>query len=401
MKKKILSLALALALCLGLTVPAFAARTYTVDDIIITASSDGTISFTGAGVLTELHMEVGYELFMAATERKVKTAKINIGANITYDEDWLAEVKDFYSYNDLSVVISNSSAPPTPTVGGFTDVKESDYFADPVVWAVGKKITAGTSATTFSPNQNCTVAQILSFLYRAYGSPSPKKSNPFSDVKSSDYYYNAARWAYEKGMVTGSTFGGDRPCTRSMAVTYMWQAAGGASGEFNINSHGVLNGYSGNGGDVVIPSGVTNIAAGFIENKSLTSVTIPVSVTEIDDLAFFDSSLTDIYYEGSQAQWDAITVGYNTGGDWAFMDLYDSAFMDIEPTVHYNSKMPQQDQQSTDTGFTDVSSTADYAQAVAWAVEKGVTSGTTATTFSPDSVCTRGQIVTFLHRALA
>ena len=58
MKKKILSLALALALCLGLTVPAFAARTYTVDDIIITASSDGTISFTGAGVLTELHMEV-------------------------------------------------------------------------------------------------------------------------------------------------------------------------------------------------------------------------------------------------------------------------------------------------------------------------------------------------------
>ena len=72
------------------------------------------------------------------------------------------------------------------TVGTFTDVKTGDWFAEPVKWAVGKNITAGTSKTTFSPNQNCTVAQILTFLWRANGSPKPTESNPFSDVKSSD-----------------------------------------------------------------------------------------------------------------------------------------------------------------------------------------------------------------------
>ena len=65
---------------------------------------------------------------------------------------------------------------------GFTDVKKSDYFPDPVGWAVDKKITAGTSTTTFSPNTNCTVAQILTFLCRAYGSPKASGSNPFSDL---------------------------------------------------------------------------------------------------------------------------------------------------------------------------------------------------------------------------
>lgn len=145
-------------------------------------------------------------------------------------------------------------------MGGFTDVKESDYFADPVVWAVDKKITAGTSATTFSPNQNCTVAQILTFLYRAYGSPRVSVSNPFSDVKSSDYYYWPARWAAEKGMVSGSTFGGNRPCTRSMAVTYMWKAASDANleADFAINN-GYLSQYTGSSSDVVIPNSVINM----------------------------------------------------------------------------------------------------------------------------------------------
>ncbi|MCI8478054.1 MAG: hypothetical protein HFE97_06860, partial [Oscillospiraceae bacterium] len=92
-------------------------------------------------------------------------------------------------------------------------------------------------------------------------------------------------WAYEKGMVSGGTFGGNIPCTRSMAVTYMWKAAG-------------------------------------------------------------------------------------------------------SPTP------------SAKVSFTDISAGTDYASAVAWAVEKGVTSGTSSTTFSPDSICTRGQIVTFLHRAM-
>ena len=182
------------------------------------------------------------------------------------------------------LVEGNATQPTDPTVGGFTDVKKTDWFADPVLWAVEKNITAGTSDTTFSPNADCTTAQILSFLWRANGSPKPTTVNPFSDVKSGDYFADAAAWAYEKGIVSGETFGGNTLCTRSMAVTYMWKAAGSP----------------------------------------------------------------------------------NAGR----------------------------------SDFTDVPASADYASAVAWAVEQGVTAGTSNTTFSPDSVCTRGQIVSFLYRGL-
>ena len=182
------------------------------------------------------------------------------------------------------LVEGNATQPTVPTVGGFSDVKTGDYFAEPVLWAVEKGITAGTSATTFSPNTDCTTAQILSFLWRANGSPKPTMVNPFSDVKSGDWYADAAAWAYEKGLVSGTAFGGDTLCTRSMAVTYMWKAAGSPSARA--------------------------------------------------------------------------------------------------------------------ASFTDVSAGAEYADAVAWAVEQGVTAGTSDTTFSPDSVCTRGQIVSFLYRGL-
>lgn len=178
---------------------------------------------------------------------------------------------------------SNSGA--SAGTGGFGDVKTGDYFAKPVLWAVEKKITAGTSKTSFSPNQNCTVAQILTFLWRANGAPKPVEGNPFSDVKASDYYASAASWAREKGLISGTVLDGNAPCTRSMAVTYMWKAAGSPSAK--------------------------------------------------------------------------------------------------------------------SAGFSDVPSDAEYAKAVAWAVEKGITSGTSARTFSPDNVCTRGQIVTFLYRGLA
>ena len=172
-----------------------------------------------------------------------------------------------------------------PVKTGFLDVAADSWYAAPVQWAVEKGITSGTSATTFSPDNTCTRAQILTFLWRAVGSPKMSGSNPFSDVKQSDYYYDAALWANSKGMVTGTTFTPDTPCTRSATVVYLWQNAGKPSAS-----------YSGN--------------------------------------------------------------------------------------------------------FVDVNSTSAYAQAVAWAVNNGVTSGTSATTFSPDTTCTRGQIVTFLQRAL-
>lgn len=394
MKKKILSLALTLVMCLSLTVPVFAAETIetkTIGGITITADHasmhdkyEATLTYTGSGTLTENLLESGAEIFYT---RGFTTILINIGPGISAPDE--SKLIEFFSSRYLNVVKVNFDSASTPqTFGGFTDVKESDYFADPVLWAVGKKITAGTSATTFSPNANCTVAQILSFLYRAYGSPTPQKSNPFSDVKNSDWYYNAARWAYEKGIVSGRTFNGNRPCTRSMAVIYIWKAAGSPPADFDITNQGVtLYGYHGNSSDVVIPDGVEEILEETFKNcKGLTSVAIPSSITAIDWDVFEDcNGLTDVYYEGSEAQWKAISIAPNN-------DALSKA------TIHYNSKKPQQ---PVNTGFTDVPADADYAQAVKWAVEKGVTAGTSAATFSPDSVCTRGQIVSFLYRAMA
>ena len=196
----------------------------------------------------------------------------------------------------ISSSASTSKPTPTPTpsvtaekVGGFSDVVKTDYFADSVLWAVDKGITAGTSKTTFSPNSTCTTAQILTFLWRSQGSPEPtSKTNTFTDIQESDYFYKAALWAKENNIVSrdSTVFNGNTPCTRSSAVLYIWRATG----------------------------------------------------------------------------FPAATKA---------------------------------------SSFTDVAATTIYAPAVDWAVEQGVTSGTSKTTFSPDTTCTRAQIVTFLYRAFS
>jgi len=175
----------------------------------------------------------------------------------------------------------NSNQDPAKT-GGFLDVDPNAYYCTPMRWAVEQGITAGTSLTTFSPNATCTKAQILTFLWRANGSPEPNNTNPYSDVSSDSFYYKAALWAYQHGIVAGNTFNPNDLCTRSMAVTYLWRTAGS-------------------------PSGMTS-------------------------------------------------------------------------------------------NFSDIPANAEYAQAVAWAVNRGITSGTGNNRFSPNATCTRGQIVTFLYR---
>ena len=192
---------------------------------------------------------------------------------------------DYIKYDSLKAASKPVTPPASTTIGGFTDVKETDYFANPVLWAVEKGVTSGTSATTFSPNSTCSNAQILTFLWRAYGSSEVGANNSFTDVKESDYYYKAAQWAKERGLVTGTALEPNIKCTRAMTMEYLWKLAG-------------------------------------------------------------------------------------------------------KPTP------------SAGASFSDVSSNAPYAQAVAWAVEKGVTSGVGGGRFSPDSTCTRGQIVTFLYQAL-
>ena len=185
----------------------------------------------------------------------------------------------------LTLNVDLSKVPAAGSKTGFTDVKSSDYFAQPVAWAVENNVTTGTSATKFSPSAKCTRAQIITFLWRASGAPEPTAANPYTDVKSSDYFYKAFVWAAEKGMAGGNTFAPNAACTRAMAVEFMWKQAGSPKA-------------------------------------------------------------------------DAAT-------------------------------------------FTDVAADASYSNAVAWAVKENVTAGTSATTFSPNATCTRGQIVTFLYRGLA
>lgn len=124
--------------------------------------------------------------------------------------------------------------PDIPVTPMFTDVKKGDFFYDAVQWAVEKGVTSGTTATTFSPANACDRGQIVTFLWRANGSPNPTSThNPFVDVKSGDYYYEAVLWAQEKGITSGTDathFSPSTPCNRGQAVTFLWRANGKPTG---------------------------------------------------------------------------------------------------------------------------------------------------------------------------
>ena len=177
---------------------------------------------------------------------------------------------------------------PPPAENPFTDIRESAYYHASVLWAVANNVTNGTSAATFSPDEGCTRAQVVTFLWRAAGKPDPASSkSPFSDVKEGAYYYNAVLWAVEKGITNGTsdkTFSPDETCTRAQIVTFLWR-------------------YE----EQPAPAGTSN------------------------------------------------------------------PFADVKPSAYFGS-------------------------AVLWAVETGITNGTSATTFDPEDTCTRAQVVTFLYR---
>ena len=112
----------------------------------------------------------------------------------------------------------------------FTDVPSGAYYEDAVIWAVKKDITSGTSATTFNPDGSCTRAQAVTFLWRAAGSPEPKSAAmPFIDVPAGSYFEKAVLWAVENGITKGTsdtTFSPDASCTRAQIVTFLWRAGG-------------------------------------------------------------------------------------------------------------------------------------------------------------------------------
>ncbi len=112
----------------------------------------------------------------------------------------------------------------------FEDVDKDAYYFKAMKWAVENGITNGTSATTFSPKADCSRGQIATFLWRAYGTPEPKSlNNPFTDVKKGDFYYDAVLWAVENGITNGTsttTFSPDESCTRAQIITFLWRAMG-------------------------------------------------------------------------------------------------------------------------------------------------------------------------------
>ncbi|MBR3415580.1 MAG: S-layer homology domain-containing protein [Clostridia bacterium] len=112
----------------------------------------------------------------------------------------------------------------------FKDVVPGAYYADAVAWAVANGITTGTSATTFSPEDGCTRGQVVTFLWRTAGSPEPTGArNPFRDVKESDYFYKAVLWAVENEITVGTSaneFSPEDVCTRGQIVTFLWRSNG-------------------------------------------------------------------------------------------------------------------------------------------------------------------------------
>ena len=170
----------------------------------------------------------------------------------------------------------------------FADVAQDAYYFEPVQWAVAAGVTNGMTDTTFAPEATCTRAQIVTFLWRANGSPKAGSANPFADVPAGQWYTDAVLWAVENGITTGTsatTFSPDAPCTRGQVATFLWRSMG-------------------------------------------------------------------------------------------------------------------QEKVSADNIFTDVPAGQWYTDAVLWAVENGVTNGMDEGIFAPDAPCTRGQIVTFLYRAM-
>ena len=228
--------------------------------------------------------------FMAAggdTYYAFAAASVNYDLGLSMDE----VVMDYITDELKGTVTEEAYGQPAGRITvdqglAFTDVAATSPYYDGIEWAVDEGITNGTTATTFSPYQNCTRAQIITYLWRAAGSPEPASTEPaYTDVTDTSlYFFKAVQWASEQGLVEGETFDPYAGCTRAMAVYFMWVAA--------------------------------------------------------------DSP------------------------------------------------------EAAAASFTDVAADADYAAAVNWAVAQGVTLGTgDGSTFSPDTVCQRGQIVTFLYRA--
>lgn len=127
----------------------------------------------------------------------------------------------------VSFLWRQAGSPKMSGTNPFTDVSESDYYYDAVLWAVENNIAYGTTDTTFSPNMVCTRAQAMSFLYRDKKSPAVSGTGSFTDVSASEYYAGAVQWAVANSVaygITDTTFGPDQNCTRAQIISFMYRA---------------------------------------------------------------------------------------------------------------------------------------------------------------------------------
>ncbi len=137
-----------------------------------------------------------------------------------------------------SVKVKATWAIGTETVAGFRDVPSDAYYADAVAWAAEEEITGGITATTFGPNNGCTRGQVVTFLWRAAGSPVVNMVNPFTDVSEDAYNYQAILWAYASGITGGmteTTFAPNATCTRAQIVTFLHRAQGSPAAHSSVS----------------------------------------------------------------------------------------------------------------------------------------------------------------------
>ena len=143
----------------------------------------------------------------------------------------------------------------------FADVPTDAYYYEAVKWAAKKGITGGIGNGLFGPNQPCTRAQIVTFLWRAAGSPEPKSMSSFSDVSADSYYAKAVAWAVENGITTGTgdgKFSPDATCTRAQSVTFLFRAIGKLVDSKAEFSDVLTNSYYANAVAWAVENGVTN-----------------------------------------------------------------------------------------------------------------------------------------------
>ena len=184
----------------------------TCEGVTITENSDGTFSAVLPNRTATYAFTVNY-----AESKNYTAASAECKVSVTR------------RYSSSTTVTPEPTPEPTPeeTVR-FVSVSTSAYYYDAVKWAVENGVTDGLSATTFGPYESCTRAQIVTFLWRAAGSPEPKTVSSFSDVPASAYYAKAVDWAVENGITSGMTetaFAPDATCTRGQSVTFLWRAA--------------------------------------------------------------------------------------------------------------------------------------------------------------------------------